>query len=69
MWGRYKHSKQWALLTWFGTAGALTIVTATDGGVAIPAPLEINGIDEVWPEIDTVTGVGEVCDVWLAGSH
>ena len=65
LWVKSDFANTWALCAWFGTGGAITVTTATEGGVVQPPPLEIDGIDEVFFEISTNTGAA--ASVWAAG--
>lgn len=68
LWGKYDFAEEWFVVDWFGTAGVLQVVTATNGGILSFEPLVIKGLDAVFAQISAVAGGGEIADVWLGVS-
>lgn len=65
LWGRHEVSGVWAVMTWIGTSGVVSLTFA--GGPLILEPALLAGIDRVYPQVSAYTGPAEL-DVWLAGS-
>lgn len=63
LWGKSDFMDRWFIIGWFGTAGAATVAAGTAEQFE---PLEIDGIDAIYPQISANTGA--TADVWLAGN-
>lgn len=65
LWGWLDVAGVWAIMTWIGTVGVVSVSFA--GGAVMIEPALIAGIDRVFPQITNYAASAEA-DVWLAGS-
>ena len=63
LWGKYSMANEWFVLTWFGSAGSLTVNTTP----VAAQPVYIGGLEEVYVQVANLTAPAEA-QVWVGCS-
>jgi hypothetical protein len=63
LWGKHQMTGQWAVITWFGTGGSVSV----DDTGNLREPLLISGLEEIYCQFTNFAGSAQAA-VWLGGS-